>query len=165
MPSSPFTIKVLNVGFIKMILWVLGYWINIGILFSINNNSLISALNWAKSGGKMDRIAVYTSITYGVLAILIGIVSFNLTGEVVTFIASAVSGLLILVALVVGSKVNPDTGYAFIGAISLVFGAYTGMMFTKDNTFVPNGIMTVLSATTFAVVGINWLQSRKKNRN
>ncbi len=110
----------------------------------------------------MDRIAVYTSITYGVLAILVGIVSVRLTGEVVTFIASGVTGLLILVALVVGSKVNADTGYAFIGAISLVLGAYSGMMFARDNTFIPNGIMTVFSATTFVVVGVNWLQNKNK---
>ncbi len=110
----------------------------------------------------MNRIAVYTSITYGVLSILVGMLSFKLTGETVTFIASTVAGLLILCALVVGSKVNADTGYVFIVAISLVLGAYSGMMFAKDNTFIPNGIMTVFSATTFVVVGLNWLQNLKK---
>ena len=110
----------------------------------------------------MDKTAVYTSVTYGVLSILVGIVTFALSGNVTAFIAGAVTGLLILVALLVGHKVEPNVGYVFIAAISLVFGAYSGMNFARDNSFIPSGIMTVLSATTLVVVGINWLSTSKK---
>ena len=110
----------------------------------------------------MDKTSVYISITYGVLSILVGIVSFTLSGDVTAFIAGAVTGLLVLVALLVGHKVEPNAGYVFIAAISLVFGAYSGMNFARDNTFIPSGIMTVLSATTLVVVGLCWLNSKKK---
>ncbi len=110
----------------------------------------------------MDKTSVYTSITYGVLAILVGIVSFTFTGDVTAFVAGAVTGLLVLVALLVGSRVDANTGYLFIAAVSLVFGAYSGMNFALNNRFLPSGIMTVLSATTIVVVGICWLNSKKK---
>lgn len=110
----------------------------------------------------MDKTAVYTSVTYGVLSILVGIVAFALSGDVTAFIAGAVTGLLILVALLVGHKVEPNVGYVFIAAISLVFGAYSGLTFALNNSFIPSGIMTVLSATTLVVVGVSWMNAKKK---
>ena len=77
-------------------------------------------------------------------------------------VAGAVTGLLVLVALLVGHKVDANTGYVFIAAISLVFGAYSGLTFALNNSFIPSGIMTVLSATTLVVVGVSWMNAKKK---
>ena len=113
----------------------------------------------------MNKVVTYTTITYGVLLIFLGAVNLILNRDLSPFIVGVVSGLLLLIALVVGTVRDPMTAYLFIAAISLVSGMFSGISFARDNAFLPNGYMLILSATTFTGVGLSMMDEKRKKKS
>ena len=111
----------------------------------------------------MNKIVIYTTITYGILLIFLGSVNLILSKELSSFIIGVVSGLLLLIALVVGTVRDPMSAYLFIAAISMVVGMFSGITFARDNAFLPNGYILILSAVTFTAVGLSIMEDRKKS--
>ncbi len=113
----------------------------------------------------MNKVVTYTTITYGILLIFLGTVNLLLNKSLPPFIIGVISGFLLLVALVIGIVRDPVAAYLFIAAISLVVGMYSGITFARDNAFLPNGYMLVLSATTFTGVGLSLMEDKRKKKS
>ena len=108
----------------------------------------------------MNQISTLVSNLYAILLILGGVMGFIKAHSKISLITGSISGILVLLACKIGSK-SPKEGYLFISAISLVLSIFFATRFSHTGAFMPSGLMLILSVTTFAVVGLNWLKKGK----
>ena len=108
----------------------------------------------------MNEISKFVSYIYGVLLVVGGLMGYLQAHSNISLIMGIVSGALVLFAIKMGSK-NPQTGYLFIAAISLILSIFSLMRFKVTQAFFPMGFLLVLSATTFAVVALSFMQKKK----
>ncbi len=109
----------------------------------------------------MNKFVIYTTATYGVLLLFVGIASFWRFGGYIALGIGIGGGTLILGTMIYGIKKNTINALLFIAAISLMLATYFGITFAKDNEFLPTGFMLLLSSITFAIVGFSWLDNRE----
>ena len=109
----------------------------------------------------MDQISKITSYIYGASLIIGGLIGFVSAQSTMSLTTGAVSGILVFVACKLGEK-KPKEAYLFIAAVSLVIALFFSTKFAASHILMPHGFMLIISTTTFAVVGLNYLK-RKKN--
>ncbi|OGI19504.1 MAG: hypothetical protein A3B68_04250 [Candidatus Melainabacteria bacterium RIFCSPHIGHO2_02_FULL_34_12] len=108
----------------------------------------------------MTQISKITSYIYGFLLIFGGIMGYVKAHSKMSLITGLVSGILIFLACNLGAK-KPKEGYLSIAAISLVLSLFFLMRYSSTHTFMPSGLMLILSTTTFVVVGLSWFKGKK----
>lgn len=111
----------------------------------------------------MEQISKVTSYTLGGALIIGGLIGFISAQSVISLVVGSISGVLVFIACKLGEKKTKE-GYLFIAAISLVIALFFATKFAESRILMPHGLMLTLSTTTFAVVGLNYLKSKKKSK-
>lgn len=78
----------------------------------------------------------------------------------ISLITGLLSGILVLLSYKLGDK-NPKAGYLYISGISLCLSILFLLRYTATQIFVPSGLMFLLSTTTFVIVGLSLIKSKK----
>ncbi|MFN2475241.1 MAG: TMEM14 family protein [Chthoniobacterales bacterium] len=96
-------------------------------------------------------------IIFGLLTIAGGIMGFVNKGSVPSIIAGSISGILLLVAafLLPG---NVIAGLAIAGVVSLLLAGRFLPAFIKTGSFMPAGMMSILSVIGFVMALAAWLK-------
>ncbi len=110
----------------------------------------------------MNKFTTYTSITYGVLLLIVGLGSFWTNGSFMALSAGVCGGIAILCTLSYGLRKHANNAYLFTAAISLILAMYFGITYALENSFLPNGLMLLLSSISYSLVGLSWLQNREE---
>lgn len=108
----------------------------------------------------MNEISKVTSYVYGAALIIGGLIGFVVAQSTMSLTAGTVSGILVLIACKLGDK-KPKEAYLFIAAVSLVVASFFFNKFASNRILMPYGLMLIISATTFAVVGLGYLKQKK----
>ncbi len=108
----------------------------------------------------MNSISNLTSKIYGALLILGGIMGFVKAHSKMSLLTGVMSGILVFLACNIGAK-NAKNGYLFVSAISLMLSIFFVLRFSHSHVFMPSGLMSILSMTTFVVVGLSFLKHKK----
>ena len=106
----------------------------------------------------MDKLSKLVSLIYGVMLILGGVMGFLKAHSNISLITGAVSGLIVLYS----SKIKSKSSYLYVSAISLVLAGFFSYRFAHSHTFMPAGLMLILSTTTFCVISLSYFRSKKK---
>ncbi len=106
----------------------------------------------------MDKFSKLISLIYGTMLILGGLMGFLKAHSKVSLITGAISGLIVLLSC----KIKSKSSYLYISAISLILCGFFSYRFAGSHSFMPSGLMLILSTTTFCVVSLSWFKSRKK---
>ncbi|KST67082.1 TMEM14 family protein [Mastigocoleus testarum] len=88
-------------------------------------------------------ISVVSTILYGILGIIGGIVGYQKAGSKISLISGVVSGILLIVSGLValqGQKWGLILGIAVAGILVIVFA----VRFVKTRKFMPAGLMSIL---------------------
>ena len=109
----------------------------------------------------MNQLTKLLSNIYAVVLIFGGVMGFIKAHSQPSLITGVVGGLLVFIAIMISEK-KPKEGYLFVAAISLIMSIFFSMKYAATHTLVPAGVMLILSATTFAVVGLSFLKHKKK---
>ncbi len=109
----------------------------------------------------MNKISKTTSTIYAILLIGGGIMGFVKAHSTISLLTGITSGVLILI-LLNKSKKKPKLSYDYITAISLILGLFFAYRFALHNVFMPSGLMLMLSAISFTVVGFSGLKQTKQ---
>lgn len=111
----------------------------------------------------MNKISKTTSTIYAILLILGGTMGFLKAHSIASLITGVISGVLIF-TLIDKSKKKPKVSYDYITAISFLLAMFFGYRFAMHSVFMPSGLMLMLSAITFTVVGFSsFKQSKQKS--
>lgn len=114
-----------------------------------------------KKGKTMDQTSMLISNIYATLLVVGGIYGFVTVQSLTSLIVGTLSGIIIFLATKIGEK-KPKQGYLFIAAVSLVLALFFSLKLAANPSLIPNGLMLVLSTTTFVIVGLNYLKKRGK---
>ena len=109
----------------------------------------------------MNKFVIWTSITFSILLIYLGMIGFIDGTRDLMFTAIYMgSGAFLLVTLMVGSSKDPIAGYLFLAAASILLASYFGINYARNSDFLPYGFMLILSSVNFAASGFSWLDNR-----
>ena len=109
----------------------------------------------------MDKLSKLLSYIYAIILFVGGIFGFTKVHSKISLLTGAVSALLVLVSCKIGNE-HPKSAYLYISAISLVLAGFFSYRYSLTHSFMPAGLMVLVSVTTLAVVGLNYLKSAKK---
>lgn len=109
----------------------------------------------------MDQTSTLISNLYATLLVVGGIYGFVTVQSLTSLVVGTLSGIIIFLAAKIGDK-KPKQGYLFIAAVSLVLAIFFSLKLAANPSLIPNGLMLVLSTTTFVIVGLNFLKKRGK---
>ena len=112
----------------------------------------------------MNKLSKTTSTIYAILLIIGGIMGFVKAHSTISLLTGITSGVLIFIFLKQGEKGGKKVkaSYDYITALSLTLGLFFGYRFAIHNVFMPGGLMLMLSAITFAVVGFSGFKHDKQ---
>ncbi|MGC1305657.1 MAG: TMEM14 family protein [Phormidesmis sp.] len=100
-------------------------------------------------------IAAYTTLAYGILAIVGGYMGFKQAGSQVSFFSGLISGFLLLIGayfLFGGSPI----GLTLSAIVSLVLIVVFAIRLSKTRKFMPAGLMTVLGLLNLGALWTLW---------
>ena len=106
----------------------------------------------------MDKFSKLTSLIYGIMLILGGVMGFLKAHSNISLITGAVSGLIVLLSC----KIQSKSSYLYVSAISLLLAGFFSYRFAHSHAFMPAGLMLILSTTTFCIVSLSWFKSKNK---
>lgn len=109
----------------------------------------------------MNKTSVIVSLIYAVLLFVGGIIGFLKAGSPMSLIAGISSCILILAFLFVG-KTKTELGYILISSISFILLIFFVFRFFKTHSFMPSGLMSILSLVNLGVVSMNLFNKTKK---
>ena len=109
----------------------------------------------------MNKISKTTSTIYAILLILGGTMGFIKAHSLISLITGIASGVLIFILINKGKK-KPKLGYDYITALSFILAMFFGYRFALHGAFMPGGLMLMLSAITFTVVGFSAFKQNKQ---
>jgi uncharacterized membrane protein (UPF0136 family) len=104
----------------------------------------------------MEAAKIYF-IIFGLLTIAGGIVGYVKAGSVVSIIAGAITGVLLLVAAFVMPE-HSVAGLAIALIVSLFLGAYFIRKYLSTGALMPAGMMSVLSIIGIIAVIVAWVK-------
>ena len=107
----------------------------------------------------MDKLSNIMSIFYSIMLMLGGVIGFTKAHSKWSLIIGLVSGIFILVSYKIGDK-NPKAAYLFIASMSLILGIFFSMRYAVHHTFMPGGLMFILSSLTYIAVARGWLKNK-----
>ena len=109
----------------------------------------------------MNKLSNMTSTVYAALLICGGIMGFVKAHSAISLLTGIASGILIFILLKQSEK-KAKTAYDLITAFSLALGLFFGYRFAMHNVFIPSGLMLMLSAINFTVVGFSGFKHNKQ---
>ena len=95
----------------------------------------------------MDKISSFISIAYAVLLFTGGLIGFITGHSAASLTTGTLSALIVIVAWQLSVKL-PRAGYLFVASISLVLCMFFLQRFAVTHSFMPGGLMLVLSTIT-----------------
>lgn len=108
----------------------------------------------------MNKLSSLSSTIYGILLIIGGIMGFVKAHSKWSLITGLISGALILLATKRGSF-NSRMQHFSVALISLLLATFFYFRFNTTHLFMPSGLMLILSALNFVIVGLSWIKSKK----
>ena len=109
----------------------------------------------------MDPLSQTISLIYAIILILGGIMGYIKAHSVISLLTGFISGVLVFISCKLG-KNNPKAAYLYISSISLILAGFFSYRYSLTHTFMPAGLMVLLSTITLVVVGLNFLKCCKK---
>ena len=106
----------------------------------------------------MDKFSKLVSLIYGIMLILGGVMGFLKAHSKISLITGAISGLVVLLSC----KIKSSSAYLYVSSISLILAGFFSYRFAATHSFMPAGLMLILSTMTFCIVALSWFKSKKK---
>ncbi len=88
--------------------------------------------------------------------LIAGIISYIQIKDLFSILASIAASILVLLTFQI-AKVNINSAYLYIAALTLVLSGYFGVRYALNSGFTPLALMLILSASTFAASGVSWI--------
>ena len=110
----------------------------------------------------MNKASKIVSMIFWILIVIQGVSSFIFTHDPNTLYICFVGAAVITISYEI-SLVDKASAYLYIATISLVLAAYFGTDYARHKDPIIDGIMLIMSSTTFAVVGLSWFSRNKKD--
>ncbi len=111
----------------------------------------------------MNPAAKYSIALLWIFSIIEGIYAYiyihNPNTLYICFIGAVVLSTCYKIALK-----DENSAYLYTSAISLILAGYFGTNFAKHIAPIMDGAMLIVSATTFAVVGLSWLNRPREEK-
>ena len=109
----------------------------------------------------MNKSSKVTSLLLMIFIIIKGIFDYLTSYNPDTLYICFIGAVVIAVSYKISTK-DKNSAYLYIATISLVLACFFGINFAKDATSVVDGATLLVSATSFAVVGLSWLNRHKE---
>ena len=107
----------------------------------------------------MDKLSSFLCNIYALALFAGGIIGFIKAHSKYSLIMGIASSILIFLALKVGSN-NYKAGYLFASSISLILATFFSVRFAATHSFMPAGLMLILSTLTYVSVARGWLKNK-----
>jgi uncharacterized membrane protein (UPF0136 family) len=104
----------------------------------------------------MDTTRLYFFV-FGILTIAGGVMGYAKAGSTASIIAGSISGILLLIGAWL-LPTNQVAGLALTLIVSLLLLIYFASKFMRTGSFMPAGLMSILSVIGLIVVIIAWLK-------
>lgn len=107
----------------------------------------------------MDKFSTIVSNVYALLLVAGGIFGFVKAHSMWSLVTGIIFGLLIFISTNYG-KHNVKMQYFSNALFSLIVAFIFLFRFMATHSFMPAGLMLILSTFTFVVVGMGWLKNK-----
>jgi uncharacterized membrane protein (UPF0136 family) len=101
------------------------------------------------------NLATVTTLIYGILSLIGGIIGYKQAGSKVSLLSGAVSGLLLIIAAILQLQ-GQSYGFILASVITGILVIVFALRLQKTRKFMPAGLMTILGVVTFLVIASNF---------
>lgn len=108
----------------------------------------------------MDKLSGFIVISYSILLFIGGLIGFLTVRSVASLATGSLSCLIVLVAWQLSIK-RPKAAHLFIASLSLILSMFFLKRFSVSQSFMPGGLMLILSTITLVASSRGYMICRK----